>query len=913
MSLDRAKRKLVEVALPLGDISAACKADKAVKTGTIRNLHKWFAPMPLPAWRALLFAALIDDPGDDEKRAYLLDVIKRLVANGAGIPDAAVVEEARRIIASQFPEGPPIVMDPFCGGGSTLVEAQRLGLRSFGSDLNPVPVLITRLLTEILPAVHGRQPLHPREARLLNEEEAHAVESVGSRLPLPPSPASTASSSGYDAVIRDVMHYGGLVRDKAWKALHENYPVAPGESPVAWLWARTMPCPNPACGVQTLLTTSWWLSKKVGNLAWIQPHVQGGGIVLDVVTNRREGSPPDPPKVGRGASFACVACNQIINESAVISAATSVGLGVRLIAVVAEVHGRRTYRAPTAQEETAAIECPVPDDTPDVSLGPVQRYISPPRFGLYTHSDLYTPRQLLTMSTFCDLVAQTFDDIKRDGGDEAWARTITTMLGLAVGRLAQYGSSQAFLFTRNGPSAAKAAFGRNDIPMTWDFVEVAPFGESIGGWMTLLTNMMRALAFAPTGEGRAVKADARAVNPPPEAGSALIATDPPYFDAIGYADLSDYFYVWHRRALRSLHPDLYGTVASPKSGELTAIATHHGGSRDAAQRHFVEGFTAAFSNLRNSLRDGLPMLVVYASKEQSGGVGEENRWSSILTAMVAADLEITGAWPIHGTTEARMISAGTNAVASYVVMVCRPRPETAGVCSLGDFNRALRRDLKPAVHDLQAAGILPVDLAQAAMGPGMQVYSRYRQVQDQGGQPVSVDQALRLINNALGEVLDEQEGELDPYSRFAVAWWEKHGWNPAAFGEADQLARPQGISVDDVVRAGVARYPRPGFVQLQGKGEISRSWQPSADNLPTAWEAVHHLADRLIDGGGSLEAGRLVAELGALRDPAQALVYRLHDIAAKKGRTDDQGRYNHLIGSWSDLLAVAATDRDGLF
>ena len=387
----------------------------------------------------------------------------------------------------------------------------------------------------------------------------------------------------------------------------------------------------------------------------------------------------------------------------------------------------------------------------------------------------------------------------------------------------------------------------------------------------------------------------------------LVATDPPYFDTIGYADISDYFYIWHRRALRSVHPDLYETIAAPKVGELTAIPAHHANDKEAARRYFIHGFTETFQNLKSSMADDLPMLVVYASKEQKGGREEETRWSSILTAITMADLEITGTWPIRGTTDARMISAGTNSVATYVVMVCRPRPASAGSCALADFNRSLRRELKQSVRDFQAAGILPVDLAQAAMGPGMQVYSRYRKILDQLGDRVPVDRALRLINAALGEVLDEQEGELDAYSRFAVSWWELNGWTAAAFGLADAMVRPHGTSVDDVVRAGVAHYPTPGRVALLGSGALDRKWTPAEDSLPTAWEAVHHLADRLIDGGGAAEAGRLMAELGPLRDSAQALVYRLHAIAAKKGWTKDQERYNALIGSWSDLIAISST------
>jgi len=901
-------KKLIEVALPLDEINAACKADKDRKTGTIRNLHKWFPPMPLPAWRALLFAALVDDPGDDEKRAYLLDVIKRLVANGADLPAKETIDEARKLIKEQFPDGVPTVMDPFCGGGSTLVEAQRLGLPTYGSDLNPVPVLITRTLTVLLPEVFGQQPLHP--------EPIKAPKRKGYRGRAAPEADMFATSgeaqtySGYGGLIRDVTYYAEQVRDQASQALKVHYPSEPGETPTAWLWARTATCPNPACGFETVLTTSWWLSKKKNHLAWIQPRVQGAVVHLDVVSGQREGEAPSASKSIRGATFRCLKCANPIRDNDLDAQVLTGGLGLRLVAVVAEKEHERVYREPTREDVAAAhVDIDllnVPDSIP-VSDGGTRN-----RFGLTTQADLYTPRQLLTLSTFADLVAATHERILNDGGDKDWADAIATLLGLAVGKLAGYLSSQARIENGHGGSNRTVpAFARHDLPMTWDFPEINCLGNNSANWLQVIQTISRALPHAPTGSGVVARRDARHVT----AGlPCLVAADPPYFDAIGYADLSDYFYVWHRRALKAIHPDLFATLAAPKSGELTAIPSHHGNNKEAARSYFIEGFTETFRNLQNSMADGLPMLVVYASKEQKGTTdSEESRWSSILTAMVQADLEITGTWPVHGTGSNRMIGLGTNALATYVVMVTRPRPTRAGTCSLADFNRALRRELKPAVHNLQTAGLLPVDLAQAAMGPGMQIYSRYREVVDQSGGRVPVEHALRLINAALGEVLDEQEGELDPDSRFAVAWWDKHGWEPAPFGEADQLARPQGIAVDDVVRAGVACYPKPGFVSLLGFGAMDREWKPSTDSRSTAWETVHHLADRLIDGGGALEAGRLMGELGGLRDPAQGLVYRLHDIAAKKSRTKDQERYNALIGSWSDLLAIAASEKARLF
>ncbi|WP_171046719.1 DUF1156 domain-containing protein [Pseudarthrobacter sp. NamE5] len=883
MSETARRKKLIEVALPLDEINAASKADKERKTGTVRNLHKWFAPMPLPAWRALLFAALVDDPEDDNHRVYLLDLIKRLVQNGADLPDQSDIAEATAILAKQFPDGLPTVMDPFCGGGSTLIEAQRLGLPTFGSDLNPVPALISRTLTEVLPHVYGTQPLRPTTF----PEGELALGRV---------------YKGYEGLAEDVRFYGQVVLNRVSSAIADAYPADTAEIPVAWLWGRTAKCVNPACGIETVLVTSLWVSKKPGDLAWMEPEVFEGKVRMRVIFGQRTGAPPNPPKVGRGTSFACLACSSVLGDATLVEAGQRGEIGYRLLAVTSTVRGRRVYRAATPAEEAVALEVPVPEDIADIPQSTDTRSFSGPRFGFPNFADLFMPRQLLALAAFADRVAELHSELIESGVAEDRAKAIVSLLGLGVGKLAHGSSTQSrWKFdSRSGTAKAISAFARNDLRLTWDFAEVNPLSDGAMSWLQSLDTLLDALPYAPHGSGKIRKADARVTAP----GSlALIATDPPYFDAIDYADLSDYFYMWHRRALRSVHPDLYATVATPKASELISSLSRHGYDKEAARAYFIEGFTETFKNLARSSVPDLPMLVVYASKEQKAGE-EETRWSAILTAMVNAELEVTGTWPIHGTGSSRMIGIGTNAVASYIVMSCRPRASSAITTSLSDFTRALRRELGPAVRDLQASSILPVDLAQAAMGPGMQIYSRYRAVLDQAGRPVPVEHALRLINAALFEVLDEQEGELDRESRFAVRWWETHGWEPAPFGEADKAARPLGISVDDVVRAQVATG-QANRVQLLGRSGLSRDWTPSSDVALTAWEAVHHLADRLIDGGGELDAARLMGRLAAIQDPAMALTYRLHDIAAKKGRTSDQERYNALINSWAELVRLS--------
>lgn len=899
MSETTRKKKLIEVALPLDEINAACKSDKDRKTGTIRNVHKWFAPMPLPAWRALLFAALVDDPEDDNHRVYLLDLIKRLVVNGADLPDSQDLMEAQAVLQKQFPGGLPTVHDPFCGGGSTLIEGQRLGLQTLGSDLNPVPALISRTLTELLPRVSSQEPYRSTRPDATDPDGLFA--------------ATAGKRRSFDGIRSEIQHYAEEIRNRAWDQLRSMYPLPSEESPVAWLWARTARCKNPACGIETVLTTSWWLSTKKGNLAWIEPSVENGEVTLNVITGRVSGSAPMSPKIGDGV-FACIACRTPLDGTYLRQLGKDGAVGFRMTAVAVDVRKERRYRAPTPVDLEAADVTTEDDAFAQIPLDPDAMGVRVGGYGVDMWRKMFTGRQFTTLTTFADLIADIYEEALADGTSDDAARAIVAFLALTLGKMAQYNSTQCrWLLRPTAQAKVVSAFDRGDLPMMWDFAETSFMSESVGGWLLQVATALRGIAYVVDhGEGSVVREDARQVAKRGTQG--LVATDPPYFEAIGYADLSDYFYIWHRRALRRIFPDLYATAATPKRGELTASPSHHGGAQ-AAREYFVSGFTEVFASALEASDPTLPMLIVYASKEQKAGKGEETRWASILTAMIDGGLEITGTWPVRGTGSARMRGIGSNAVAAYIVMACRARSQSAGTCSLADFNRALRRELGQSVRALQASSILPVDLGQAAMGPGMQIYSRYRAVVDQSGERMPVEQALRMINTALAEILDEQEGELDAESRFAVRWWETYGWELADFGEADKTARPLGISVDHVKRAQVAAS-FGNKVRLLGILDLDRSWVPSDDISPTAWEAVHHLADRLIDGGGELEAARLMAKLGQLQDPAMALVYRLHDIAARKERSADQERYNALINSWSELIRLSGDSTgvtEGLF
>jgi putative DNA methylase len=908
------QRKLIEVGLPLEEINAACKADKERKTGTLRNIHKWFAPMPLPAWRALLFAALIDDPEDEERRLYYLDVIRRLVKNGADLPDHTDLREAQLILQAQFPDGVPTVMDPFCGGGSTLIEGQRLGLPTYGSDLNPVPILISRTLTETLPKVWCQQPINPEPATHGNVKRG-ARRSAGTQSMFAETSAPRVYT-GYEGLIRDVTFYAEQIRDAVAASTAQHFPTTPGENPIAWLWARTAPCPNPACRAETILTTSWWLSKKKGDLAWIAPVPVGNTIELQVRTNQRHGTAPAEPKAGRG-DFACICCGTTLKADYLRREGQAGRLGVRMTAMAVMRDGQRTYRTPRPEETDAALGCPRPEGFADVVLNGWARK-NVPLYGMETVADLYTNRQLYVLAAFADEIAAAHSRIIKDGGTSEWADAVSALLALILGKAAQGASTQSrwFIDSRSGGGKSLPAFGRNDLPMTWDFAEANLLATGgAGSFTTALVIGISALTYAVGGDaiGHVYRKDARTSASP----GSLVATDPPYFDAIGYADLSDYFYIWHRRALAGVFPDLYTSMATPKHGELTAIPAHHGGSPDAAKSYFIDGFTQAFGNLKESMRQGLPCIVVYASKEQKDSGSEQTRWASILTAMISSGLEITGTWPIHGSDQNKMIGQGTNSVATYIAMVARPRPPESQPASWADFARELRAELPKAIHDLQVSAVLPVDVPQAVLGPGMRIFSRHPAVLRGDGSPVSVDDAIAEINRVREEVMDAAEGELDRDSQCALAFWSRHGWADATFDDANSVVRSRGRSVEDLLRATVLSAEQGRARVLGAPGSVDRSWDPTADPLPTAWEGVHHVADRLAASDlGVPGTATLYGQLqrAAIADATRALAYRLAALSAKLGRNADEQRYNDVIEAWP-LLATASMEptTDGLF
>lgn len=877
-------KKLIEVApfLPLDAISVASKADKDKKTGTIKNVHKWFAPMPTPALRALIFAAVVDAPDDEDERHRLLDLVERLVPPDGNPPSAEVLAEAKAEILASNGGEIPTIFDPFCGGGSTLIEAQRLGLKAMGSDLNPVPVLITRTLTELIPQVAGRPAL---------------VGDTGTLGAIGGGPLA--------GLFADVQHYAELVRATVWEQVGHLYPRGPnGETVIAWLWARTVKCPNPACGATIPLVSDLWLSKKKSDKRWVDVEIERDQIRLSIGSGSK--GPGDPIKLpGNRPKFRCPRCKDGVADEPYLRAAGEQGeMAVTPIALAMSGSGGRSYQAFTPAD---VPHCDHPTGVADVPITPYSRWFSPPSYGLGNYGDIFTNRQLVVLEAFAHAIADVPSQVRVDRGDDSYARTIASILGLALGKLAQSNSTQVRWRLRDVNSKAEPAFGRHAMPMVWDFAEANPFGGTVGDWEVQISSVLSGLRSLPADSTPSVtrRSDARTTANEID-GPAVIVTDPPYFDQIGYADLSDYFYVWHRDALRRVHPDLYGTIVAPKDNELIATPYRHHGDKETAFHYFVDGFTETFRSLKTASREDCPILIVYAHRQEEGtsfGTASTG-WDAMLEALLAAGLVIEGTLPIRGTASARQIGQGTNALAAYTVMVCRPRTATGSPGTIADLRVALRSRLPDSVNALLETGESMVDIRQAAIGPGMEVYSQFSSVFD-GSEPIHVHRALSIINEELGRLLDEHLGVVDDETRWACQWYADQGWDLGEYDKGRQLAQTYGLGVNGLEEAGLVEQGR-GKIRLLQRSELAADW--AGDDRTPVWEACQHLAKRL--GEGEQAAGLLLGVLGTKATGVRELAQFLTNLAIEKAWSDDAIAYDALVKSWPRMEELAAVGPD---
>ena len=810
------RKKLIEVALPLEAINRESAREKSIRHGHPSTLHLWWARRPLAACRAVLFASIVDDPSSrpdlfptekeqEAERQRLFRIIEELV-KWENSNNETVLEAARAEIMKATDGSPPPVLDPFCGGGSIPLEAQRLGLEAHASDLNPVAVLITKALIEIPPKFAGKPPVNT-EAR---EKLAH-----------------DAAWKGVQGLAEDVRYYGKWMRDEAFKRIGHLYPKTKlpdgaEATVIAWLWARTVMCPNPACGVRMPLVRSFALSTKQGKEWYAQPIVEGRSVRFQV----RQGKDDLGGTVSRRGAR-CVSCGSAVPFNHVRAEGQAGRMGVQLMSIVAEGERARVYLSPDEAHCTVANSAQS-SWAPDATLPHNPRDFKTPNYGLRTFADLFTQRQLVALTAFSDLVGEAHERVLADSGDELYAGAVTTLLGISAGKLAAFHNTLARWRPGEGKSAP--AFGRQALPMVWDYAEVNVFAGAGGDWLGVVGGTAAVLGGLPeVAQGISRQLDAtQAVD---GVARMLVCTDPPYYDNVGYADLSDFFYVWLRRSLAASYPDLFSTLLTPKTQELVATPYRFGGDRLRADIFFEEGLGAAFQRIHEASHSDYPVTVFYAfkqSEEDGDGAGVASTgWETMLKGLLEARFAVTGTWPMRTEMKTRQAAMATNALASSIVLVCRPRAVDAGLTTRRDFVAALKAELPVSLHNLQHGNIAPVDLAQAAIGPGMAVFSRYTKVVEADGSAMTVRTALGLINQALDEILAEQEGDFDPDTRFAVIWFEQHGMNEGAFGEAEVLTKAKDTAVSGLVEACILEAKR-GKVRLLSRPELDMSWDPDS-------------------------------------------------------------------------------------
>ena len=937
-------KKLIEVALPLEAINKASVRENYIYRGNPSSLHKWWAQRPLAAARAVIFAQMVDDPSgrpdlfpteadQDKERQRLFRIIEELVqwentTNETVLQGArnAIWESWRRACAENVGHSRakevfnrsrlPAFHDPFAGGGTLPLEAQRLGLEAYASDLNPVAVLINKSMIEIPPKFAGQPPVNP-----MVREDAALIE---------------REWKGAQGLAEDVLYYGRWMRAEAEKRIGHLYPkieitaemvkdrkdLRPlrGQklTVIAWLWVRTVRSPNPAFSqVEVPLASTFVLSTKPGKEAYVQPVIEDGSYRFTV----KVGKPKDAEgvktgtKLARGANFKCLMSGAPITGDHIKAEGSAGRMGARLMAIVAESGCGRVYLAPTPGHETIVAQA-TPLWKPSGAMVEDARAFTPYLYGLREWASLFTSRQLVALTTFSDLLQETCELVKRDMSVVAIARggshhqtegstiqyedAVSLYVAFAIDKYSTYGNSLVPWYPKE--SRPSMLFSQQLVPMVWDYTEVNPFstiGGSLAKSLAIVGAALEGLPHAPpigivTQEDAAVGGGHASV---------VISTDPPYYNNVPYADLSDFFYVWLRRSLKVAFPDLFATLEVPKVEELVATPYRHGG-KERAETFFLDGMTQAMSRLAQQAHPAFPVTIYYAFKQTEGGDAgtASTGWETFLGAVIRAGFGISGTWPIRTERTGRVRDTGSNALASSIVLVCRPRALNAPAATRREFLAALKAELPPALAHLQAGNIAPVDLAQAAIGPGMAAYTRYSKVLDADGKALSVRNALALINQTLDEVLAEQDSDFDADTRWALTWFEQSGFAEGEYGVAETLSKAKVTTVRGLVDAGIAKSGK-GEVRLLRPGELAKDWDPERDTRLTVWEMVHHLV-RALEAGGEGAAAELVKKLGSKAEVARELAYRLYTVCERKKRAAEALSYNGLVQSWPEITRL---------
>lgn len=897
------KKKLIEVALPLDDINNACVREKSIRHGHPSTLHLWWARRPLAAARAVIWASLVDDPSShpelfpteeaqNKERDRLFSILKDLVI-WENSNNQEVLNRAREEIKKSTGNNPPALLDPFMGGGAIPLEAQRLGLKAYGADLNPVAVMINKAMYEIPPRFRNQKPVNP-DARL----------SANDQYP------------GAQGLAADVEYYGNMLKEMAYKKIGHLYPKAKYNDPksgeekeatvIAWIWARTVKCLNPVCGAEVPLVHSFDLSKKKGQERHIEiSYDENRKVVFSIHAGTHRN---DEGTISRNGAV-CPYCGASIDYPTIRSALEENRYTDELEAVVLDTASGRTYISAEVGRNTA-IAVELPEVVPSTKMtGKAVGNIG--LYGFKETSQLFTSRQIVMLTTLSDLLPEIRQQVIKDcstrlpadnrhlaeggSGALAYAEAISVYLAFLIDKMTDYHSS---FCSWNAPGQKmRNVFGRQAIPMVWDYAECNPFCSSSGSLDNMLAWVWKAIKDFPHEHiaGEAVQWDATQDN---GLRNIMVSSDPPYYDNICYADLSDFFYVWMRHSLKDVYPAVFGTISTPKEPELIA-SPYRFKKKSEAKEFFEDGMLEACRNIYKYSREDVPVTIYYAFKQSdtddSGSAS--TGWETMLSAIIKAGFSITGTWPLNTEREGRSIAVGSNALASSIVIVCRKVTESKPSTTLRNFIDELKSEMLPALKKLQASNIAPVDLAQSAIGPGIAVYSRYESIINADGSALTVRDALRLINRELDAHLNELNSGIDPASSLCMTMYMQKGFNQWKYGEIETLANAKNISVDTLDKAGLLRSEK-GTVELLTREDI-------ADMKVVATHPYSWLNTQQCVKAYSKKGNEGVSRMFALLSDSEiadvkSLCYQLFSIADRKGWTSEALAYNSVISCWED-------------
>lgn len=886
-------KKLIEVALPLDAINAASAREKSIRHGHPSTLHLWWARRPLATARAVLFASMVDDPSEhpekfpteelqNKERERLFDIIKEIVI-WENSSDERLFERAHNEIKNSCGEEIPAVFDPFAGGGSIPLEAQRLGLKAIASDLNPVAVMINKAMIELPAKFKNLPPVNPDAKSFIDDKN---------------------NWRGAQGLAADVKYYGEILKERAFKKIGELYPKIDGKTVIAWLWARTVTCSNPACAHKMPLVNSFYLSKKKGKEVYLNPEIDGDKIIWRVVQGndcKREGT------VNRNGAK-CIFCGSDVKLDHIRKEGKAGRLGSEMIAIVAESKSGRVYLPPNS-EHIAAANVDKPDDFPDGELCGKAREIS--LYGINNFYDLFTNRQLIALMFFSNLIPEIQNQVQADGGSKEYADAIAVYMAFLVDKFADYYS--IVCSWHNSGEKLRNTFGRQAIPMTWNFAEANPFSNSSGCFDNMLGWIFESVKDLPASVVGEVNRHSALENFPLD--KVIVSTDPPYYDNICYADLSDFFYVWLRKNLHGIYPEIFALMQTPKNPELIASPFRFNGNKEAAKKFFEDGMIEVCKNFFKYAHDDFPVTIYYAFKQKESEEGGEasSGWETMLNAIIKSGFQITGTFPMRTEMSSRSLAVNSNALASSIIIVCRKRATENKICGRKEFLRELKRELENSIEKLQTANIAPVDMAQSAIGPGMSVYSRYENILDAEGNVLTVRDALKIINHALDEYLNGQGENLDAATQFCTDLYTQKAFNEISFGEADILARAKNISIDWLKEIGAVKSEK-GRVRLTDRDELklydeNKNLVPSQirhlEKINCAWLWVQSLTE-ILNRGGWEDCAIALKNFSGNGETLKNLAYRLYNISEKRNRAKEGTVYNNLVTSWQDIMTRRA-------